>query len=85
MTEMTGDRKLTLDEKMLFLQHKTEFATKITQDEGEPTLHDVAIIEIFAKLDAQKSVIIDLGRKIRNQQYEFDGLRQRLEQLEVPK
>lgn len=66
---MTGDRPLTDHEKRLFLSHDGSMdALFIVRDtmleEGEPTLHDVAIIELLARVESQTNVIVRQGREI---------------------
>lgn len=71
---MTGDRKLTPEEMKLFMreavtQRATLDAMKILQQgivdgHDEPSLYDIAFIEVAARLDGQKDWITFLSRRI---------------------
>lgn len=61
---MTGDRILTEDELNKFMQEKFALKTIINEG-GEPTLYDIAFIEISAKLSTLKDMIIDIYRKLK--------------------
>lgn len=65
---ITGDRPLTEREKRLFLAHDQEFAGMIREEMfkgGEPTLHDVFLIELLARQESQTNIIIEQGAKIQ--------------------
>ncbi len=64
---MTGDRKLQEHEMQVFLQHGSIGLNTVKEllfIGGEPTLFEVALIEIMAKLDAHTNVIIEQGARI---------------------
>lgn len=65
---LTGDRPLTEHEKRLFLTHDHEFSGMIREEifkGGEPTLHDVVLIELFGRQEAQTNIIIKQGIQIQ--------------------
>lgn len=66
---MTGDRPLKEHEKRLFLTHSPDLDALSAVREamfegGEPTLHDVAIIEMLARLESHTNFIITHGTEI---------------------
>ena len=67
---MTGDRKLTDAEKKAFIDHKFNALETIVNGGGEPTLYEVALIEVSGKLDALTGVLVHtntrISRLIRN-------------------
>ena len=62
---MTGDRRLTDEEKRAFLNHTFNALEVVTNLGGEPTLFEVALIEIAAKLDAQREWIIKIHKLLK--------------------
>jgi len=71
---MTGDRRLSAQEMLDFKLEKDKHrfdALEIIQKaildgNEEPTLFEVAIIELAARLEGQKAMIIELGRQLRD-------------------
>lgn len=65
---MTGDRKLQSHELRAFMQHHRigwDTIKELLFVGGEPSLFEVAFIEIMAKLDAHTDVIINQGAQIK--------------------
>lgn len=62
---MTGDRRLTVWEQHKFKKHELIFLDKATDEGGEPTLHDAALIEIKGILEAHSNLIINFGARIK--------------------
>ena len=66
---MTGDRRLEPHEMKRFLQHQGTIGFDTIKETlftgGEPTLFDVAFIEIIAKLDAHTEQLINQGAEIK--------------------
>lgn len=60
---MTGDRRLTKEELQAFINGHV-FLNEILDKGGEPSLFDIAFIELAADLNAQRMIIIDLGERI---------------------
>lgn len=61
---MTGDRRLTKEELGAFINGHV-FLNEILDKGGEPSLFDIAFIEISAQVEAQRMIIIDLGERIQ--------------------
>jgi len=70
---MTGDRRLTAQEMIAFKLEKENrcfdaletIKQAILEKGDEPTLFELAIIELAAAIESHKNIIIDLGRQIR--------------------
>jgi len=70
---MTGDRRLTAQEMLDFKLEKAnhrfdgmQIITKaIVDGNDEPTLFEVAFIELAARLDGHKEILKDLSRQVR--------------------
>ena len=62
---MTGDRRLTDEEKRTFLDHTFNALEVVTNLGGEPTLFELAIIEIAARLDTQREWIIKTHKLLK--------------------
>jgi hypothetical protein len=65
---MTGDRSLRPHEKRAFMQHGSLGIDTIKETlftGGEPSLFEVALIEIIASLEAHRENIIDQGAAIK--------------------
>ena len=63
---MTGDRRLTEQEKAFELAtHRFNALETVKNSGGEPSLFELAIIEISAKLDSHSDFIIDMGAKLQ--------------------
>jgi len=70
---MTGDRRLTAQEMIAFKLEKEDrrfdaletIKRAILERGDEPTLFELAIIELAAAIESHKNIIIDLGRQIR--------------------
>jgi len=70
---MTGDRRLTAEEMIAFKLEKEDrcfdalktIKHAILEKGDEPTLFELAIIELAAAIESHKALIIDLGRQIR--------------------
>ncbi len=64
---MTGDRLLQEHEMKVFMQHGSIGLNTVREllfTGGEPTLFEVALIEIIAKVDAHTGVLIEQGARI---------------------
>ena len=83
---MTGDRRLTVQEMLTFKlqekEHKLDamkiIVSSIVDGHDEPTLFEVAFIEIAAKLDAMKEILIRQGKQLRILQDEVADLKGRV-------
>ncbi|MCJ7455282.1 hypothetical protein MUP07_00885 [Candidatus Bathyarchaeota archaeon] len=72
---MTGDRRLTAQEMLDFKLEKANHrfdalkivTTAILDGKEEPTLFEVAILELAARVDGHKELLADLYRQIRTQ------------------
>jgi len=70
---LTGDRRLSAQELLDFKLEKKDHrfdalkivAKAILDGNDEPTLFEVALIELSASLDGHKQILIDLGRRVR--------------------
>ena len=62
---MTGDRRLTEREKYQEITSHSIDALKIIKESGgEPSLFELAIIELSAKIEAHTKLIIELGAEV---------------------
>lgn len=64
---LTGDRLLQEHEMKVFMEHGSIGLNTVREllfTGGEPTLFEVALIEIMAKLEAHTNILIEQGRKI---------------------
>jgi|GEM_PF-5589432 len=64
------DRELTEAEIQQFVtEHKTgvifSALDAFGKEEGKPSLHDLCILELQARLDAQVQVLIEQGRELK--------------------
>jgi len=74
---MTGDRALQPHELRVFIQHGKigiDTVKEMLFVGGEPSLFEVAFIEIIASLEAHREHIIDQGSKINVMQKEIEIL-----------
>jgi len=78
---MTPDRELTKEEIQKFINEAAEgeigfHALEVfMKEKTKPTLHDLCISELYARLEGQTRIIIQQGRKIND-------LKERLKELE---
>ena len=69
--KLTGDRLLHDHEKRILITERSqELDALATLREaffqgGEPTLFEMAFVELFGTVEVQRNIIIDQGRKIR--------------------
>ncbi len=65
---MTGDRRLRPHEMKIFMEHGSIGMNTLKEmlfTGGEPTLFEVALIEISAKLGVHTDLLIEYGAKIK--------------------
>ena len=62
---MTGDRRLTAQEKAIELTtHRFAALETVVNSGGEPSLFELALIEIAAKLSSHTQLIIEMGAQL---------------------
>lgn len=86
---MVGDRRLTEAEKRIFITERTpgEFdglATlrDIWLQEGEPTLHDLAIMELLARFEAWDNFLKEYAARVDALMTLYQELRVKMKDLE---
>ncbi len=85
---MVGDRRLTEAEKRIFITQRTlEFdglgtLRDIWLQEGEPTLHDLAIMELFSKFEAWGTFLPEYGARVDALMELYRELRVKVKDLE---
>lgn len=80
---MTGDRKLTKQEKEEFIDTKHQFKAlqKIMTSSDEPSLFESAFIELAAKVKGQAEILIDVAsdvQKLKDQAAEIEMIKHKL-------
>jgi len=71
---MTGDRRLTAQEMLDFKLEKANhrfdgmqiIMKAVVDGNDEPTLFEVALIELASRLDGHKEILKDLNRQVRD-------------------
>lgn len=84
---MKSDRRLTPQEKRLFIDEAEHFdafaAVREALLEGEdPTLFQIALIQLFSESETQKNIIIDQRKLINDLKNEIEKLREHIRNME---
>ena len=86
---MVGDRRLTEAEKRIFITERTpgEFEALATLrdiwlQEGEPSLHDLAIMELLARFESWDNFLKEYAARVDALMELYQELRVRVDALE---